>query len=324
MSKQPNGIDLEACRWVVLLERGPLPAAQQDQFERWLASDIRHQGALCRAQAACRSFDQLGALAGAEAFKLPPVSVTRRRVLAAALSAASLAGVGVWLGTDWFASARVKYTTAIGEERTVVLADGSEMVLNTATDLFVRYSHTGRDIHLTRGEALFTVVQDFARPFVVRIGEWLVRAVRGTAFAVRGGDVDLVRVTVTDGSVEMLTSGDAQVPQRLLARQEANVGDSGVIQVRPVSDPEIQRRLAWRAGMIVFDGEPLHEVLAEMNRYRDRPLLLEDPNLAEQQIVGAFPTHDPQVFVSTLKATLGLQLLSTTHGVLLRPAPRPH
>ena len=320
VSERVNEIDLEACRWVVVLERGPLSTAQQLEFDRWLASDIRHQGAFWRAQAACRSFDQLGAVAGTRTFSLAATPVTRRRVIAAALSAASLAGVGAWLGTDWFANSPMRYTTAIGEERRVVLPDRSEMVLNTATDLFVRYSRSHRDVQLTRGEVLFTIAQDLARPFVVRTAQWLVRAIEPSDFAVRAGDVDSIRVTVTDGNVEMLSvaSGEAQEPQRLPAQHEATVGRSGIVQLRPVSSQEIQRQLAWRKGMIVFDGEPLHEAIVEMNRYRVLPLLIEDPALAEQRIVGAFPMHDPDAFLSALQASLGVRPLSTSRGVLLR------
>ena len=60
----PNEIDLEALRWLVLMERGPLQPEEQRRFAAWVAADVRHQGAIVRAQAASLRLERLAALAG--------------------------------------------------------------------------------------------------------------------------------------------------------------------------------------------------------------------------------------------------------------------
>ena len=321
MSEQPNAIDLEAALWVGLIERAPLPAEQQRQFELWMAMDAKHRGAFHRLRAASLHFDRLGALAGGRAVFAPArVNVSRRGIIAAALSVASLLGLGVWIGPGWIADAgRVRYATSIGQTRRVELPDGSEMILNTSTEVFVSYTRSRRELHLTRGEVLFTVARDVARPFVVRAGEWLVRAL-GTAFTVHGGDVDVVHVTVTAGTVELVPASSDLTPQRLPANHEATIGASGVPDIKPISHEEMQRRLAWRTGLIVFNGQPLHEVIVELNRYNHRKLRVEDPELSERHIVGVFRVTDTDNFVSILQATLGVQPLPIGDVTLLRPA----
>jgi transmembrane sensor len=108
------------------------------------------------------------------------------------------------------------------------------------------------------------------------------------------------------------------VYQRLTANQGANVDGTGRVEVRQLSSSEIARQLAWRAGMVVFTGEPLHRALAEMNRYSSRRIMVADPELAERQIVGVFPTTDIQTFVSGIQATLGLEAVQNGNIVLLR------
>ena len=207
MSKRQNEIDLEAYHWVLQQERGPLSAEQQRLFDMWRAKDSRHEGAFHRAQAGILHLNRLAALAGGRnIFEAAPVNGARRKAIAAALSAVSLVGVGAWLGWGWLPGTRMRYATDVGQMRKVVLTDESEIVLNTTTEVFVRYTSGRRDIRLV-GEALFTVAKEVARPFEVRVGEWLVKAV-GTVFAVRGGDVDVVHVTVTEGMVEMRPAQD--------------------------------------------------------------------------------------------------------------------
>ncbi|HWM70507.1 MAG TPA: FecR domain-containing protein [Steroidobacteraceae bacterium] len=314
MSKRKNEVDREACRWVLLLERGPLSTEQQRQFDTWRAEDSRHEGAFHRAGAGILHINRLAALAGGrDVVGAAQVNVTRRRVITAVLSATSLADLP-----------HVRYATRVGERRTVVLTDQSDVTLNTATAVFVRYTSDRRDIRLV-GEALFTVAKDVARPFVVNVGEWVIQAI-GTTFLVRGGDVDVTHVTVSEGTVEMRPvahSAMKSAPQRLPANHEAMVGASGVLEVRSVSEEEQRRRLAWRTGMIVFDGQPLHLAIEEMNRYSQRRLVIEDPTLAERHIVGVFRATATEIFVSTLQATLGIQARSTGDVVLLRAAAGP-
>ena len=325
----PNEIDLEALRWLILMERGPLGPDEQRRFAAWVAADVRHQGAIVRAQAASLRLERLAALAGGQSVLEPfpnqqsllQKNTTRRSIVAAAASAAGLMGITAWLERGrieeiWYGT---RYASSVGELKKVVLADGSVVTMNTQTELRVRYTGERRDIRLVRGEAMFAVTHDAKRPFAVRVGEWTAVAV-GTAFAIRRLDEPTTDVTVTEGIVQLLPvdrSVSAAGP-RLTANQEALIGADGKVEVSQVSDSQIGQRLAWRTRLVVFAGEPLREALAQMNRYRHRPIVVDDPALAERRIVGVFSTTDTQTFVSAMTATLGIEAVGSGNVVLLR------
>ena len=324
-----NEVDIEALRWLALLERGPLLPEEQSRFAAWVAADIRHRGAIIRAQAASLRLDRLAALAGGRSVvaPFPPEqsrlqrNITRRGMLATAAAAAGFVGIGAWLGRGWLEDnwGGTWYASGVGELKKVVLADGSVLTMNTQTALRVRYTRERRDIHLVRGEAMFTVAHDAKRPFAVRAGEWTAVAL-GTAFAVRRLDEPTTDVMVTEGVVQLLPVGTSasDARPRLTANQKALIGADGGVEVRRVSDSDIAQWLAWRTRLVVFDSEPLREALAEMNRYSQRRIVVEDPVLAERRIVGVFSTTDTQTFVSAMTATLGLEAVGSGDVMLLR------
>ena len=325
---EPNEIDLEAVRWLALMEQGPLQPQQQDRFAAWLASDIRHQGALVRAQAASLRLDRLAALAGGHSILGPSPreqslrikKTTRRRLITAAASAAGLLGLGAWLGPGLIQELGdgTRYTSSVGELKKVVLADGSVITMNTQTELRVHYTGAHRDIRLVRGEAMFAVAHDAKRPFTVRVGEWSAVAV-GTAFSVRRLNEPTTDITVTEGVVQLLpVAGGVSAARRLGANQKAVIGADGNVEVDQVSDSQIQQQLAWRTRLVVFTGEPLRVALAEMNRYTPNHIVVGDPELGERHIVGVFSTADTQTFVSAMTATLGVEAVERGNVVLLR------
>lgn len=320
-----NSIDLEALQWLQILERNRLSDAQRHQFNAWVAADIRHRGALIRARAAGLRLSRLSALAGGRSvLESPqPSTMTRRRMLAAmAAPAAGALGFLAWEGREWLEKlgGGTRYACDIGELRKVVLPDGSLMTLNTQSEVRERYSRHSREIHLTKGEVLFDVVHDATREFVVRTGAWTVLAV-GTAFAVRRLNPTSVDVTVTEGVVEMLPPRplDAEHRSTLSAFQQASIDGDDRLAVREVSPEELQRRLAWRTGLIVFDGQTLRQALAEMSRYSRRQLRVDDPELAERSIVGVFPTSDTGLFIQGMRSTLGVQTVESDTTVLFHP-----
>src|SRR5579862_1457581 len=197
-------IDEQAARWVARIDSGKLKAEEDPLLQAWLQADARHQGAYIRARARWVDFDRLAALHGTSD---PPVEeigprrgISRRQLLVAA-SVAGIAIVGG--GFSWLALRRdeVRYATEIGEVRRVALVDGSTLILNTASEVTASFGKRQRALRLVRGEALFEVAHDKARPFTVYAHRSTVRAV-GTAFAIRLEPTQL-DVTVTEGVVEL-------------------------------------------------------------------------------------------------------------------------
>src|SRR5579871_6157752 len=100
-----NPIDLEAVRWVLLMESRPLSSEQKRQLDAWLAQDSRHQGAFVRARAASLHLDRLAAFAaggGVVDARRDEVRLTRRRLMVVAAAAAVIGAVGLggWLGRE--------------------------------------------------------------------------------------------------------------------------------------------------------------------------------------------------------------------------------
>lgn len=324
-----NEIDLEALRWLALMEHGRLSSQDQQRFQAWVAADIRHKGALIRARSASLRLERLAALAGGRSVLqppppralLPPRNMTRRRMLVATAAAAGLAGVAAWLGHGWLEETwgGTLYTSNVGELKKVTLQDGSILTMNTQTQLRVHYTGERRDISLIRGEAMFTVAHDATRPFEVRAGKWTALAV-GTEFAVRRLNDATTDITVTQGVVQMVPPdrNDAAAGARLTANQKATLGADDTIVLSQVSATDMGVQLAWRTHLVVFSGVPLREALAEMNRYTRKHIAVNDPELAQRRIVGVFSTADSQTFITAMEATLGVDAVESGDSVLLR------
>jgi transmembrane sensor len=322
-------ISEQAARWAVRSLAESFGAAEQRDLAIWLDADPRHRGAYVRARAQWADLDRLAALHGpAEpAMDEPPASHTtpqlprieqikihsglsRRRLLGTCFAAASVAGLG--LAGLAIRSSGTRYSSGIGEIRRIALDDGSTMVLNTATDVIVKFSKKQRMLRLTRGEALFEVAHDTARPFIVQAIDTVIRAV-GTAFAVRLESTRL-NVTVTEGVVEVTSSSGLTAPgpavsansvsKRVAANERIVFIDNRVPEIQPVSPSESERELAWRDGMVSFNGESLQIAVAEINRHNRRHIIIDDPELAAAPIVGVFRATDFDGFSAAAASAL--------------------
>jgi transmembrane sensor len=330
-----------AARWAVRADAGALGPEEQRELETWLAADARHRGAYVRARAQWVDLDRLAALQGpargapgrfaaadpepAETAPSPTPAagiwskldvaasgLSRRQLLAAGIAAIGVLGGGLsWLMVN---EGRERYASGIGEVRRIALEDGSTLFLNTGSEVTVKLTKEQRDIRLIRGEALFEVARDKSRPFIVQANDTAVRAV-GTAFAVRL-DVAQVDVTVTEGVVEVADSktmselGSTVPPasrpevKRVAAHEHVVIARSRAPDVEAIAPAKADRQLAWREGLVSFDGESLQRAVAEINRHNRRQIVVDDPVLAAMPIVGVFRTTDLEGFSAAAAAAL--------------------
>jgi transmembrane sensor len=200
----------------------------------------------------------------------------------------------------------VSYATKRGEQRQVGLADGSAMMINTDSRLAVRYSHSERRVVLERGEALFDVAKDSSRPFVVQAGTTEVRAV-GTQFMVRL-DQGEASVVVLEGEVKVFPAVAQDGP-----RVELRPGDKVAI-IQAANSQSVQlgkvnasRASAWMDGYLDFEDAPLESVVAEVNRYAQRPFHIEDGSLRGIRLSARFKIGDADALRFALSQRLGVQ-----------------
>jgi transmembrane sensor len=320
MSERADASDAEqeASRWIARLESADVTLDDHKRFRQWLADSPDHKSAY---EAVSGTWDRLDALS-----HIAPQSTTtkpNRRLLLLGSAGVVTAGVAAALIMPRFTQDRgVIYETGIGERTTITLEDGSTSELNAAARIRVAYSQNERLVYLDDGEAFFDVQPNVARPFVVQTPYGSVR-VRGTSFVVRI-EPSGARTTVVHGVVEGFTSGSASQSVVAEANQEIAFGVHGIVGT-PVASPVVERRLAWRRGMLAFDGETLREATFEMERQTGTRFLFADPGLEELRIGGYVSATDEQAFLDLLEGNLGVQAERDSTGaiVLMRRGVAP-
>lgn len=308
-------IDAAAAAWAARVDRGPLSAEDQAALEAWAAVDPRRAGAYAKALAVSVHLDRAQGLGSNFAPKTHPAAKAneRRRLLASGgvLAAASVIGL---LGYGAL-NLRGRLKTAKGDIRRAPLSDGSAVTLNTETTIRTVFDSKMRRVDLLRGEALFDVAKDAARPFVVVAGQVRVRAV-GTSFTVRNRDDGQVGVVVREGVVEVW-HGSQGKPVRLAAEHAVDVGDAGALQPTQVGAAAVDRALAWRQGQIDLAGLTLGQAADEFARYSDRRIFIDDPAVARLKMTGLFSASDPDGFAKAAALSLGLRAVEQADGVRL-------
>ena len=306
-----------------LVARASDADADWDAAYRWIEQDPAHGYAFAKVEAGWELAARLGdvpserllppalaapiSIATARPGPAPPVT---RRLAMGGIAAGLIAAVGT---LAWrFSDAGDHYATGIGERRTVTLADGSLMRLNTDTSVTVDLAPERRSVRLLRGEASFDVAHDTSRPFVVAADEARVRAV-GTAFTVRLRP-DFTEVTVSEGIVGV-RDGDRN--ERHVAAGNAAAVRRGTIAVTALDHTDIQRRLAWQDGRLSFDGDTLEQAVDEFNRYRTVPIVIGDPALAGVRIGGTFRSDRSGDFARALEQSFGIRAIEGGDGSLL-------
>ena len=305
-------INEEAADWVVRLGSDQRTRADEEAFQAWLDQDDAHRRAYADHAALWAGLGRLAGDEQARAILLPSHrgvgGLSRRFALfgGAGAAAAALAAVvaAPMLATQ-------TYRTAPGEQRRVSLADGSDILLDTDSELRVRLSRSQRSLFLDRGQAFFKVAKDKARPFRVFAGADEVRAL-GTAFGVRRLG-EGARVTLEEGRVGIYraqASAAAHPSDRPTALLEP--GQQAVLgpAARPAVGPaDLRRAQAWRTGRLILEDNSLAEAAAELNRYGSPRIVLADRATAEVRVSGVFHTGERTAFVESVTAAFPVEVV---------------
>jgi transmembrane sensor len=348
MNKQ---IYAEASEWLVEFRTENPDQATRRHFDKWLSTSPEHvraylelsgvwEAVSAQPPAAARDIDELIERARNTTNVLPLAPepglsparvafdyVSRRRAFFASAATLLIAVLGI---AAYVYTPRNTYTTEIGEQRSILLPDGSTIDLNARSKVRVRLSEHERHVDLLAGQALFRVAKDSRRPFIVAANGTRVRAV-GTEFDVNRRKRGLI-VTVVEGSVAVFGAAIRQgsaAPAPPTARNEPLVtgdtvllaaGEQAVVSTHTLTQPrraDIETATAWTQRRLIFDSTPLDEVAEEFNRNNARSLVIESEGLGDFRISGAFSSSDPQPLLRFLRAQPGITVIDEQDRIVV-------
>lgn len=319
----------QAAGWRVRLAENDLEGCPE--LSGWLAEDARNVSAWKQVQddwalfgdhATSPEILELRSAALAHAHEAGRGRWVRSRRFAIAHRLAIAAGILILAAGGLFAWIKQPdvYATRAGERRIVTLADGSQIALDSRSEVKVQYSAHARELTLTKGQARFDVSHDYERPFSVKADSHEVIAT-GTSF-----NVDLfgptLLVTLIEGRVVVSSTPALSDPTKVdipLPRITLDAGEQVVFA--PKEPPSVARvnlgqATAWENGEIVSENDSLAAVVARINRYAEHAVVIGDTQTGELRISGVFHTGDVDGFLSTIVAYLPIRADKDADGTI--------
>ncbi|PZQ63464.1 MAG: iron dicitrate transport regulator FecR [Phenylobacterium zucineum] len=313
----------EAAAWLVRLRNRSITTKSLREFGDWRL-DPANDAAFQEVQA---TWDHTGALANdpeilraTDAVLTAPSKVRKPWFTwPRAGFTAALAGLALAAGVLAPGLMAPTYATDVGQQLRVRLPDGSSVMLNTDSRLRVAYRDGERRLLLLRGEAFFDVARDPRRPFIVEAAGAAVRAV-GTRFEVRR-DAGAVQVTLVEGVVQV-RQDKGPAAWTLRPNQKLSLSAAGAGTPRAA---DAVTETSWTTGQVHFHNTPFIAAIAEMNRYADRKIRLDAPDLGTRGISGIFNVGDTGSFVRGVSELYDLEAARGQDGgvILRRPATPP-
>ncbi len=327
-----ESIEEEAASWITVLGREIVSDAEMAELKLWIKKSERHRNVLNDLTGLWDDLSILKELEDiAESVKIIPEqqSLFKQHRFYIAFAASIficliISGSLYWQHLMNF-NQQGQFITVVGEQRIVILSDGSTVHINTNSQLEVDFSRDKRVIRLLKGEAYFTVAKNKRRPFFVYAGDGLVQAI-GTAFNVRLKLLDELEITVEEGLVTLaslvekkpiksknidLTSDIRPKTETFLtalsAGQSTTFGRT-VEKIKLIKASELNRKLAWRQGVLAYSNETLLKVIDDISRYTNIKIEISDPSLRTLPIAGYFRVGEVEALFDSLEITFGLDV----------------
>ena len=352
---EPKSVQAQASAWLARLDSDQPSSQDLQAFKRWVNEDEAHIAAFKKVAAAWDELNVLTRLPSLLEQKdlrrkeqqpaMPTFGFASFSLRQLAVAATLVMGLMFGLQQAFNTPQQASYWTAVGEQKTITLPDNSVVQLNTNSRLQFDYRGQARAVYLHQGEVHFSVAKNPDRPFEVYAGTGRVRAI-GTAFSVTLNDrSDEVNVLVTEGVVEIapeispeiitpamgpqaetheakpsgaqvLAAKPAQQHQRVTAGSAAVFDREAVRAIEKVEDADMLQRLAWQQGLLMFSGEPLEEVVAEISRYTDTKIIIKSEDARALRIGGQFKVTDTRAIFSALEKGFGLKADYATNNLV--------
>lgn len=304
-----------AVEWMVELQAAPHCPTTRAQWQQWRDGDAEHERAWQRIEAFGERFAgavQHAHIAHATLAAAQGAADPQRRRALKALALMVAGGSAVWGGRDTavWQNLSADYHTAVGEQRSFALADGSRVLLNTDSAVDVAFDNAARRLRLLRGEVQVEVAPQ-SKPLLVSTAQGQLQTSSCT-FQLRQA-AGASRVAVSEGRLSLHV---AQLPAlEITAGQQVLFTQAEVGPVRVVTEAD----RSWADGIIIANDQPLAQFLAELGRYRPGHLGCA-ASLAQWRVAGTYPLADTDRILQTLGATLGLNVRRLTrYWVTLEP-----
>ncbi len=348
-------VEKTAAEWVVKIDRGLTPD-EKPLLSQWLEESPAHGEALVKLASMWDLLDVLSPIAklmpidslklddrvlNERSFRRSNESINNandssaaKRVFSAtfAIAATVLISIGLLLffipnnneqGASMIATNVVVqpeamlYKTSIGETSRATLIDGSHLHLNADSEVWVRFTESARELELVNGEVFFEVAKDANKPFVVNVGADQVTAV-GTAFNINTQDGIKTNVLVTEGKVRI--NSNFLTPEMVYQEVFLTPGQSVTLtdnKPELKTDQDVDALLSWREGVIVFQGEPLSQVISKIDRYTSLEFKIMDERAANILVGGLFKAGDTEQLLLVLENNFGVKSTIIGNEVLL-------
>lgn len=312
-ARQEGRIRAEAASWFARRHGSDRSAATEEEWSLWLSKDPDHAAQFKIAASVWNDPGQYLRKSTRRRIERPVlVTFTAILVLAAA------GGVIGYLQP-------ITLSTGRGERLSQTLADGTQVELNTDTQIAVRYGARQREIALQSGEIYLNVIKHEPRPFVVVAGDRKVVAM-GTSFVVHRDDSSATPLTVIviEGRVMIWPAGtrdSSQTPGNsqaivLNAGERARFRHDG----SPIVDkPPVGRVTSWKEGVLTFSDTPLAEAVQQFNRYSTIRFAVGSSEVGSIPINGVYWTEDVLSFLRIVTRAQHLKLQVQGDDLILEP-----
>jgi transmembrane sensor len=315
-------IQREAYEWISRFMAGGMSSTEVEAMKAWYGQSGAHAAAYAKARSV---WNALGPIANARMgesgdagqsgrnlrhSRTLSAPMGRRAVLGGAL-AASAAYAFIKPPLDlWpsYAELMADYRTGAGEHRQVTLSDAVSLDLNTRTSVAIR-SRTAdaTRIELISGEAAISTSAS---------AELTVVAASGRIVATRSDfnlrcDGSQVSIACLTGNLLVERDG---LTSPLGARQQVSYGDQGITAVTAI-DPDYVT--AWRQGRLVFEGTPVSQVIAEVNRYRHGRIVLMNQEIGRRLLTARLPTTETDKIVTQIVQIFGAKTRTLPGGIII-------
>ena len=228
-----------------------------------------------------------------------------------------------------------RYSTRIGEQKTITLNEGSLITLNTGTLLLVQITNKSRTLTLERGEAYFDVAPDPKRPFTVDMGERSV-SVLGTRFYILKTPEQFT-LSVVEGEVAVHRSEEVVSPQapllspvagatlrqKIVEQHRLRAGTVASFnkinqQLIAHTREDVDKLNSWRTGVIRFDQRPLSEVIEELNRYSAKKILIQDASIMNLKLFATVRLDRLDQALSVIELTMPIKVVRHFDRIVLK------